>query len=123
MLVHLRGKVIDRKLRLFACACCRRIWHPLKEESRNLIEVLERREDGRATHTEVSTAVERNYKFLQGTIPDPAIHVAARATTAAAGWGAWAAAWNTVSEVRQAVGYKDVAQRNVEGRVQAALLR
>src|SRR5262249_44274726 len=51
------------------------------------------------------------------------LHVAARAANAAAGWGAWDAAWDTVWEIRKAVGDKDVAQGNVEDRVQAALLR
>lgn len=46
MLIALRGRPLDRKLRLFACACCRRIWHLLEARSRQVVVALERRVDG-----------------------------------------------------------------------------
>jgi hypothetical protein len=57
MLEFLRRKATERRLRLFACACVRRIWHLLRDErSRRAVEVAEDYADGMAEPDEAYRA-------------------------------------------------------------------
>jgi hypothetical protein len=57
MLAFLRDRVSDRKLRLFACACCRSIWDLMTDErSRNAVEEIERLADGTSSVEEILVA-------------------------------------------------------------------
>src|SRR5689334_12808838 len=51
------GQATDRKLSLFAVACCRRIWHLLPcEASRTAVVVVEQFTDGLAAYEELESA-------------------------------------------------------------------
>src|SRR5437868_5458170 len=81
MLTEMSGRVSERKLRLFAAACCRRIWHLLPDRrSRAAVEVAERYADGLAGERDLAAA------------KAAAVVATGRSTVN----GAWAAYW-TVS--------------------------
>src|SRR4051794_21902651 len=52
-----RDRLTERKARLFACSCCRRIWHLLTDvRSRRAVEVAEAYAEGKAGRAELSDA-------------------------------------------------------------------
>jgi hypothetical protein len=77
MLQHMRGHGSDRKFRLFACACCRRIWDLFPDPAnRHLVAVVEDHPDGNYRHNFFGEAP------AQGVAPAPALQAAALASSA-----------------------------------------
>ncbi len=57
LLDSVEGRATPRQLRLFACACCRRIWHLLsKDRGRPAVQVAERFAEGQASARELAAA-------------------------------------------------------------------
>jgi hypothetical protein len=65
MLESVRRKASDRKVRLFAVACCRRVWSSLEHEDfRNAVLKAESFADGRVDHAEMLEAHEKALRIF-----------------------------------------------------------
>jgi hypothetical protein len=123
MLEFLRGGASDRKLRLFAVACCRRLWHLLGDEcSRQLVELIEHCADNPNRNDRLSAAAWQHSQHYRIGLYVAAPPAAAMAHDAA-GAGAWAAAWKVVTAAQRAVGLNDRTRVCDEDIPQANLLR
>jgi len=115
MLDFLRDKVSERKLRLFACACCRRIWQLLQGHNRIAVEVAEEFAEGQVTEAKraeaegpidaaASAADAAAYSAisLEGRPAWGASHAARQAVAAAALNSDWGSAEEAPASERQA---------------------
>ena len=93
MLEFLRGKASDRKLRLFACACCRRVSHLFaSQRSRATLELAERYADEPASKKQILRA------FQAAQADDPAPETADHAVVHALDPSALGAAYQTAHD-------------------------
>jgi hypothetical protein len=123
LLEFLRGKVSDRKLRLFAVACCRKVWHLLLgEQSRHAAEVTERFADGEASEQELWDARSNAWEFADYLVhnDEAYAHLDADAPNATDA-PAWAAE-SSVQPIRVVIAVQR-ALGTAEGKAQPELLR
>ena len=85
-----------RRLRLFACACCRQVWYLLHEEGRAAVEAAEGHADGQVTPADLSKARDLATSSAYGAVLGPGrvkrAQGASRASADAVRCARWAAA-------------------------------
>jgi hypothetical protein len=93
LLDFLRGRASHRKLRLFACACCRRLWGLLDDErSRRAVEAGEDFADGLVSESvlkaakDAAIAAAESAPRASGPADEPDRHLAAGAASFTAQW-------------------------------------
>jgi hypothetical protein len=98
------ARATPRKLRLFGCACTRRIWGMLDGKGRAVVEIAERYADGDATQCEVLEAHVATISTLRGRRPDDfAGYQAASAAMWVVDEDARDAGWNSSTSITKAV--------------------
>jgi hypothetical protein len=103
MLEFVAGRISARKLRLFAVACCRRVWAALSAPSRDYVLLAERVADGRAGERELlSVAWDRAEEARDGQ-QGPALYHAADVACAAGSPTAGVAAARASASVVEAL--------------------
>jgi hypothetical protein len=119
----------ERKLRLFACACCHRVWHLIPERAaRGLVWACERYSDGLLTAAELGE-LERRLPARHPGRPSPRTLAREAARSVAITWelsfssAPMSAAIGAASNAAEAVGLQKSEGEAAERQVQADLLR
>jgi hypothetical protein len=98
MLDFILGKATDRKLRLFAVTCCRRVWPLLKDQrSRQAVEVAETYADGQASQGRLCDAHEVAFEVTTNLPWGPG-----REAAESADWTSWEKAEDAAELAAQA---------------------
>jgi hypothetical protein len=62
-----------RRIRLFACASCRRLWHILPERGQQALLIAEQHADGKASHEDLAAAKDEAFRVsIESTLTDKA---------------------------------------------------